>query len=56
MQFLEKKVESEIFIQLNETSTMVWLCDTDSPMLQKYALELKLKENVTYSMTHNKKE
>jgi hypothetical protein len=25
-------------------------------MLDKYALELKLKENTTYSTTHNKKE
>ena len=45
--FLEKKVEYEIFIQLNETSAMVWLYNTDSPMLEKYALELKLKENTT---------
>jgi len=39
--------------KLNETSTVVWLCDTDSPMLEKYALELKLKENTIYSMTYN---
>jgi hypothetical protein len=34
---------------------MVWLCDTNSSMLEKYALELKLEENTTYSVRHNRK-